>query len=58
MLVLARDMGFNYEEIDVPNSRCRLHFWDLAGGPSLRRFWRFFYDAIMVDVARGVVSGR
>ena len=48
--------GFNYEEIDVPNSRCLLHVWDLAGGPDLRRFWRFFYEAIMVDVFLFVVN--
>lgn len=42
--------GFNYESVQVPNTRMMLHVWDLAGGALLRRFFRFFYESIRVDI--------
>ena len=42
--------GFNYESVQIPNSRTTLHVWDLAGGSLLRRFFRFYYESLRVDV--------
>ena len=42
--------GFNYESVQVPNSHMMLHVWDLGGGALLRRFFRFYYESIRVDI--------
>lgn len=47
--------GFNYEVIKLPSSPVSIHAWDLAGSPELRRFWKFYYEAIHVDVLIFVV---
>lgn len=42
--------GFNYEAVQIPNSKTMLHVWDLAGSSMLRRFSRFYYESLRVDI--------
>ena len=48
--------GFNFEQIEVPGATTQLAIWDLAGTAERQRFWRFFYEAVRVDVLLFVIN--
>jgi small GTP-binding protein len=48
--------GFNFEQIEIPGSTTKLAIWDLAGTLERQRFWRFFYEAVRVDVVLFVIN--
>ena len=48
--------GFNFEQVQVPGQKTQLAIWDLAGSAERQRFWKFFYEAVRVDVLLYVVS--
>jgi|TARA_B110000090_G_scaffold193920_1_gene228587 small GTP-binding protein len=48
--------GFNFENVAVPGSKQQLAVWDLAGTNERQRYWKYFYEAVRVDVLLFVVS--
>ena len=52
--------GFNYEQVlqRFKGVKYCLELWDLAGRAELRKCWRYFYNAMSVDILIFVVSAR